>query len=131
MRVFTRPAGEATTTDTPPTSTGSQGKGPTVPELRDECRRRGLRNFGKLRKAELIILLKGMEEVWACLRVLLACLFAGACWQCSAFASSCSFRSSGSHRFGAGEVVTEMDDRRTWLSMIVDGIVFYVFVSGY
>ena len=42
------------------TKEGSQGKQPTVPELREECRRRGLSNFWKLRKAGLISLLKGV-----------------------------------------------------------------------
>lgn len=61
MYMFARPSGEVTATIKASTSTSRQRKGPTVPELRDECRRRGLRNYGKLRKAELINLLKGME----------------------------------------------------------------------
>ncbi|CAM9703737.1 unnamed protein product [Ectocarpus sp. 8 AP-2014] len=43
-------------------STNTQSKGPddlTVAELREECRRRGLQNVSKLKKDELIRLLKG------------------------------------------------------------------------
>ena len=42
-----------------------------MPELRDECRRRGVRNYRKLRKAELINLLKGMPDIWACRSIVL------------------------------------------------------------
>lgn len=43
-------------------STNTQSKGPaelTVAELREECRRQGLQNISKLKKDELIRLLKG------------------------------------------------------------------------
>ncbi|CAM9856224.1 unnamed protein product, partial [Laminaria digitata] len=50
--------GEVTAADITSKNSGRRSTGPTVQELRDECRRRGLRNYGKLRKAELILLLK-------------------------------------------------------------------------
>lgn len=34
-------------------------KSPSVAELREECRQRGLTNYGKLKKDDLVLLLKG------------------------------------------------------------------------
>lgn len=41
----------------------SPGKGPTVAELREECKQRGLKNYSKLNKKELILFLKGTSLV--------------------------------------------------------------------
>eukprot|EP00904_Undaria_pinnatifida_P010227 jgi/Undpi1/6334/HiC_scaffold_20.g08817.m1 len=54
--------GDATPSENFSTKKGSRSKDQTVLELRQECSRRGLRNFWKLKKAGLISLLKGMRK---------------------------------------------------------------------
>lgn len=65
--VRSRPTGVVVTTAAANGSgTGSGAKDltkMTVADLRDECRRRGLRNYSKLKKDELIRLLRGALEI--------------------------------------------------------------------
>lgn len=62
---------------------GNPGREWTVAKLREECKKRGLRNYGKLRRAELILLLQGTSPVlfWRSLLSLVCALLANSRWK--------------------------------------------------